>query len=220
MSQTYHWTLSITAAGGLTSENIEKAVEYLDEKCKFAYVVNEFGVSGDNSHLQGVVSFTTKKQSNVMQKMKSLYLRMGIEIVNRHTCVVKSASEMDGALSYVSKELAKKGKVVLRKGWRQGWIDAQVKEFAKKTPRIELQSMGTRLTQTSAPGAMFKWCKANNMHIDSKRTFIAVGKLMTAEGYMFGTCRPSGIYMDVCGLMGSGRGLEDVWESQLAFVAD
>jgi len=143
-----------------------------------------------------------------------------LEIVNRHTCVVKAATHMDGALHYVSKELADKGKVVLLKGWRQGWIDLQVKEFVKKTPRIEFQSLGVRLTQTSAPGAMYKWALANNMQIVDKRSFINVGKLMTAEGYQFGTCRAKGIYMDVCGLFKDGRALGDVWEAELAFVRD
>jgi len=220
MSQVYHWTLSLTASGGLTSDNIEVAKGYFDEKCQYAYIVNEFGSAGTNSHLQCVVSFTTKKQSNVKQKMESLYKKMGVEIVNRHTCVVKAATHMDGALHYVSKELSGKGKLVLLKGWRQGWIDTQVKEFVKKTPRIEFQSMGVRLTQTSAPGAMFKWAVANNMQVTDKRSFINVGKLMTAEGYMFGTCRAKGIYMDVCGLFKDGRALGDVWEAELAFVRD
>ena len=188
MSTVYHWTLSITAAGGLTSKNIEVAKQYLNERSEFAYVVNEFGKGGDNSHLQGVVSYTTKKQSNVMLKMKGLYKAMDIEIVNRHTVVVKRATHMDGALHYCSKELLDKGQVILLKGWRKGWIDLQVKEYLKKTPLVEFKSMGTRLTQTSAPGAMYKWAVANNMHVRSKAEFIEVGKLMTAEGYMFGTC--------------------------------
>ena len=220
MSSVHHWTLSLTASGGLTSSNIEVARQYIDEKCQYAYVVNEFGSGGNNSHLQCVVSFGTKKQSNIKAKMESLYKKMGVEIVNRHTCVVKAATHMDGALHYVSKELSGKGKLVLLKGWRQGWIDSQVKEFAKKTPRIELTSMGTRLTQTSAPGAMFKWAKANNMQVVDKASFIECGKLMTAEGYMFGTCREKGLYMDVCGLFGDGRALADVWEAGLAFVRD
>jgi len=210
----------LTASGGLTSQNIDVAKQFFDEKCQYAYVVNEFGSEGTNSHLQCVVSFGTKKQSNIMAKMKTLYKKMDLEIVNRHTCVVKAATHMDGALHYCSKELVNKGNVVLLKGWRQGWIDTQVKAYAKKTPRIELQSMGTRLTQTSAPGAMYKWAKANNMQVVDKRSFIEVGKLMTAEGYMFGTCKAKGIYMDVCGLFGDGRALADVWEAELAFVRD
>ncbi len=219
----YHWTLSITTSSpGLTSQHIDIARDYLDDKCEYAYVVNEFGTNQDNSHLQCVVSFKTKKQSNVMDKMKILYRLMDLEIVNRHTVVVKHATHMDGALHYISKELvaSKKGRVILRKGWRQGWIDNQVKEYAKKTPKAELQSLGKRFTQTTAPGAIFKWASANNMHVSNKQEFLEVGKMMAGEGYLFGTCNVKGLFMDVCALFGDGQATKDVWESALAFVAD
>lgn len=215
---THYFTLSITTAGGLTEAHVETVRKYLDDKCQYAYVSNEFGENETNSHVQAVVSFTTSKQSNVMDKMKRLYKKLELDIVNRHTVVIHPVVAMDGALHYIEKEYKGKGKCILRKGWQQGWIDDQVKEYAKRVAGKGIKKMGVRLTQTTAPEAMYVWAKANNMHVEDKRSFIQVGKLMAAEGYKFGTCRTKGLYMDVCALFGDGRALEDVWESDLQFI--
>ena len=47
---------------------------------------------------------------------------------------------------------------------------------------------------------------------------IQVGKAMAKEGFLFGSIRPMGIYVDVMALFGSGDGLEKVWENEFRFL--
>jgi len=215
-----HYTITLTGPGGLTVDHIGVAKQWFNENCVNCYVVNEFGDSELFSHLQVVAEFNTKKTSNVSGKMKKLYALMDIEVLPRITYRVKALSEMVGAIWYASKEINGKGNVVLLKGWRQSWIDEQVKAGEKKRPVKEYEKLGIRLTNNTAPGAMFKWAQAHNMQITNKAEFIAVGKQMTCDGYQLGGCRVKGLFMDVCGLFKNGDALEAIWTNDLFFIQD
>ena len=215
-----HYTITLTGPGGLTDSNIGVAKQWFDENCVNCYVVNEFGESEQFSHLQVVCEFPTKKTSNVSVRMKRLYKLMEVEVVNRISFKVKACTHISGAIWYATKEVHGKGKVILLKGWRQSWIDQQVKDGEKSRPVKEYKNVGIRLSNTTAPGAMFKWCQAHNMVVRSKANFIEVGKQMACEGYQFGTCKAKGLFMDVCGLFQSSDALAAVWTNDLFFIQD
>lgn len=211
------YKITLTASGGLTEDQIEQIKHYF-ETCDHVFLINEFGQSGSNSHVEGVVEFDTKKTWNVTQRVKTLYEQMGIEIIPRITFKVKAVTHLIGAIIYAQKELEDKGKIVLLKGWTSTWIDKQVKDNVKDIPHKMLKKKGTRVTQGTGPALLFEWCKANNQTIRYKQDYLAVIRSMADEGYMFGMIRHIGLYPDVCALFGDGIATVNVAESELRFV--
>jgi len=65
---------------------------------------------------------------------------------------------------------------------------------------------------------MHEWCVANNQIITNKHDMVKVGKAMAQEGYLFGSIRPTGLYVDVMALFGSGDALESVWLNDFNFL--
>lgn len=211
------YKITLTAGdGGLNSTQIGAFKKYFDT-CKHAYIVNEQGESGGNSHLEGIVEFDTEKTSNVTDRIKRIYKKLDIEVMCR-TIVVKRVTRLIGAMIYASKELREEGKLVLLKGWEQSWIDQQAKDNVKEIPHSILRKKGTRLTQGTGAAVVHEWCLANNMQVTDKEEYRQVGKLMGSEGYLFGGIRHIGIYQDVCALFGDGRAVGDAIESALRFL--
>ncbi len=212
------YKVTLTASGGLSPYHVDRIRDYILEHCKHAYIVNEFGESKMNSHLEGVVEFDTSTASNVTDRFKRLYRVLEIEVVQNVTIKVRTATNIAGALIYASKELRDKGNLVLLKGWESTWIDQQMKENVKNIPHSMLKKQGTRISQSYGPALMYEWCIANNMHIQYKLDFLEVVDRMGDEGYMFGTCRHLGLFQDVCSLFGTGRAARNTAESELRFV--
>ncbi len=214
------YTITLTARDGLKPDQIGVLKEYLDRRCESAYVVNEFGSSGLNSHLQGVCDFKDKKTSNITGGFKTVYRKNKWEVVNNITIRIKKVSELGGAFSYASKELKDKNpaKEILVKGWRKTWITTQIHDYQKRTPVIQYKHDGIRLTNATGPSAMYQWCMAHDMQITNKAEFIQVGKLMTCDDFQFGGCRTKGLFMDVCGKFKNGDALEKIWENDLFFI--
>lgn len=212
------YKITLTASGGLSSAQVETIKEYVKVECKHAYIVNEFGESKMNSHLEGVVEFDSEVTSNITGRFRRLYDSMDIEVVPRITISIKRATHLVGCLIYASKELLKKGNVILLKGWEQSWIDRQIKENVKSIPHSMLTKKGVRVTQGTGPALIHEWCLANNMQVIYKKDYFSVTERMGADGYMFGKCRHVGLYQDVVSLFGSGRAVLKVAESELRFI--
>jgi len=212
------YKVTLTASGGLSVAHIDEIRNYILDNCNHAYIVNEFGDSGLNSHLEGVVEFTTNTTSNVTDRFVRLFETLKIEVVKNITIKVRRATNIAGALIYASKELHDKGNLVLLKGWESTWIDKQLKENVKNIPYSILKKKGIRVSQTYGPALIQEWCLANNMQIIYKNDYLEVIDRMGDEGYMFGTCRHLGLFQDVCSLFHVGRAARNSAESELRFV--
>jgi len=197
------YAVTLTARDGLTDENILIIGEYF-KQCRHAYLINEQGDSGSNSHVEGVVEFETDITSNISKRLKTLYVRLKIEVVKGITFRVRKATEYIGCIIYASKELQASGKLVLLKGWSQTWIDKAIKDNVKKIPHKMLAKAGTRVYQKTGPALIYEWCIANNMHIETKFQYLKVIRYMGNQNYMFGSTRHVGLFQDVCALFGDG----------------
>jgi len=211
-----YYKVTLTCRGGFTSCQIGYLLKYF-EKCNHAYLVNEYGDKGLNSHLEGIVEYDTNTTSNVTDRIKRVYGLFDIDVVDNVTIMVKKVTHLTGALIYASKELATGSNIVLLKGWKQTWIDKRIKDNVKDIPYKMLKSLGCRLTQTTGPAVIYEWCIANNMRVESKVDYIKVTKLMCKQQYLFGTCRDTGLWRDVCSLFQSGHAGEIIAENNLHF---
>ncbi len=211
-----YYKVTLTCRGGFTVGQVVHIIKYFD-KCKHAYVVNEFGERGVNSHLEGIIEFDTKTTSNVTERIKRVYNMLEIDVVDEVTIKVKKVTHLNGAIIYASKELSVSSNVVLLKGWNQTWIDKMIKENVKDIPYKMLKKLGTRLTQKTGPAMIYEWCIANNMRVESKADYLKVTKLMCKQQYLFGCCRDTGLWRDVCSLFQSGHAGELIAESNLHF---
>jgi len=212
------YKITLTKSGGLSVDDCEGIVNYFEKESGHCYLVNEFGECEGNSHIEGIVEFETKTTSNVTDRVRRLYEALGIEEVQGISFKVKRATHLVGCLIYASKELTGTGKVLLMKGWKQTWIDKQVKDNVKNIPHSMLKKKGTRVTQGAGPALMYEWCKANGREIHYKQDYLEVVRSMADEGYMFGMCRTVGLYQDVCALFGDGAAAVAVAESDLRFI--
>lgn len=213
------YKITLTTTGGFTEEQVQGFEQYFDE-LKHAFVTNEFGASGGNSHIEGVIERDTVKTNNVTIWIKSLYKKLNIEVFP-NSIRVKSVTHLVGAIIYTNKEIAdakENAEVICLKGWTQSWIDKTVKDNVKNISFKELKTKGTRITQGTGGALMFEWCKANNMRVLCKRNYLDVVKAMAKEGYMFGSSRHVGLYQDVCALFGEGNAACDAAENALAFL--
>lgn len=210
------YKVTLTSSGGLDANHIGVLVEYF-KQCRHVYLVNEMGSSGANSHIEGIVEFDTVTTSNVTDRVKKVYKKIGLE-VGEFTIKVRQATHLVGALIYASKELRLKGKVVLLRGWEQSWIDKQVKDNVKNIPHSMLKKKGTRVSQGTGAALVYEWCSANNTQVQCKRDYLEVVKSMAERGFLFGNTRHSGLYSDVCSLFGCGRACQSIAESDLRFI--
>jgi len=212
------YKITLTGRGGLSSDNVTELVKFFSKKCTHAYIVNEFGESGSNSHLEGVIELPGKKTSNVTRSIGNEYLRMDLEVVPRITIVVKAVTHLDGALSYASKELQGKGVLVLLLGWDKDWITTQTKAVVRHKAPSTLLSMGIWLTKRIAPAQIYKWCQSNGREIYSKMEYREVIVRMGDEGYMFDKGVIKCTYGNVMALFGDGRGLGEIFDDEMRFV--
>ncbi len=133
-----HYKITLTASGGLQEEELAKIQSYFQKNCSQAYVVNEQGDSGGNSHVEAIASFETTSTSNVTNRMKTLYGIMGME-VSPYSIRCKKVTHLAGAIIYANKETKKDGKVLVLKGWTSSFIDQQVKDNVKSIPHSMLK---------------------------------------------------------------------------------
>jgi len=212
------YKITLTARGGLSEENIAGLVKYFREKCTHAYIVNEFGESGGNSHLEGIVELAAKKTSNLTRSIKTLYEKMGIEVVPRVTIVVKTVTHLGGAMSYASKELREKGELALLLGWEQTWIQKKIDAVvANKAPKT-LLSLGHWVSKRLGPAEIYTWCKAHNCEIHNKQEYREVIVRMGNEQYMFDKGMHKCTLANVMALFGDGSGLGKIVDEECFFL--
>ncbi len=210
------YKVTFTSFGGLNSENISQIKNYFSS-CNHVYLVNEFGESLQNSHVEGLVEFDTEHTANVTVRCRNLYKKMGLE-VSHHSIRVKKVTHLIGAIIYATKELKEAGEILILKGWKQSWIDKTVKDNVKNIPYKMLTKKGTRLTQNTGAAVIHEWCLANNCCITGKEDLGEVVRKMACEGYLFGSLRPKGILADVCALFGDGRAAQEFFMNELHFM--
>ncbi len=213
------YKITLTTAGGFTEGQVE-GFEKLFDKLKHAYITNEFGEGGNNSHLEGVIERDTIKTSNVTAWIKREYANLEIEFTH-NSIRVKKVTHLVGAIIYTNKEIlaaVTDAEVITLRGWTQSWIDKTVKDNVKNISFKELKKIGTKLTQGTGGAMMYEWCKGNNMQVECKFDYLNVVKAMAKEGYMFGSVRHVGLYQDVCALFGVGQAAQDVAENALHFL--
>jgi hypothetical protein len=211
------FNVTLTTSGGFQESHMETIKLYFSTNCANCYVINEFGDQGTNSHVQAVAQFKTVKTNNVTNRMKTLYGRLNLEVTTNSIRVYK-ITHLVGAFIYADKELKGDGKLILLKGWKQSWIDKQVKENVKNIPHKMLKQHGTRLTQGTAGALIYEYAIAHNMQVCCKQDYKAVAKLMAKDKYLFGSIRHIGVFQDVCALFGSGDAVEDVIENVLHWL--
>ncbi len=210
------YKITLTASGGLSKDNLEEIKTYFTPN-PHVYLTVEYGESGSNCHVEGIVEYASDKTSNVTRRIKTLYSKMEIDVVF-NTIKVCRATHLVGALIYASKELEKQGELLLLQGWTQSWIDQQVKENVKSIPYKMLKKQGTRVTQNAGGALMYEYAIANNMVVTSRQDYIEVVKLMGCEGYLFGSTRHKGIFQDVCALFGDGSAASAVADAELHWL--
>ncbi len=209
--------VTLTTSGGFSIPQLEVIKEYFVNTCSHVYISVEYGQSGSHCHLEGVVEFDTEKTSNITVRIKSLYKRLTLEWTP-HSVKVKKVTHLIGAIIYASKELKDKGELLSIKGWKQSWIDLQIKENIKSIPFKVLKSKNPHLTQSTGGRLMYEYATAHNMRVFSKEDYFEVSKKMAADGYLFGSIRHKGIYQDVCSCFGDGSAVEAVARSELMFL--
>ncbi len=210
------YKITLTSSCGLTQPDIEKIKNYFTQ-CRHVFLVNEFGESLQNSHCEGIVEFDTEHTANVTARCKLLYASMGVE-VSDYSIRVKKITHLIGQIIYTNKELSGKGELILLKGWNSTWIDKTVKENVKNIPHKMLTKKGTRLTQNTGGALIHEWCLANNCRVTNKEDLKEVVRLMADQGFLFGSVRPKGIYVDVCAHFGDGRAASALFESELQWL--
>jgi len=210
------YKITLTSSGGLNSENISQIKNYFSG-CNHVYLTNEFGESGLNSHVEGIVEYETEHTANVTIRCRKLYAKMGLD-VSSHSIRVKKVTHLVGAIIYATKELQEAGELLVLKGWKQSWIDKTIKDNVKNISFKVLKKKGTRLTQNTGAAVIHEWCLANNCRIEGKTDLIEVVKRMASEGYLFGSLKPKGILADVCALFGDGRAAAEFFANELHFI--
>ncbi len=212
-----HYKITLTASGGLQEEELAKIQSYFQKNCSQAYVVNEQGDSGGNSHVEAIASFETTSTSNVTNRMKTLYGIMGME-VSPYSIRCKKVTHLAGAIIYANKETKKDGKVLVLKGWTSSFIDQQVKDNVKSIPHSMLKKKGTRLSQQTAGALIYEYATANNYIVKDKETYRLICIEMGTKGFLFGCVRHKGVFQDVCALFGSGDAIGLAIDSELNFL--
>lgn len=210
------YKITLTTSGGLVQSQLDEFKSYFSE-CFHAFLVVEYGSTGSNCHLEGVVEYKTVKTNNVTVRIKNLYKRCGIE-VSHNSINVQKAHHLNGALLYANKELETKGHILVQEGWTSSFIDQVVKSAVRKKTNADLMKGFTRVTQSHGGPLMYEWATANNMKVINKQSYLDVKKQMASEGYLFGTCRDQGLYQDVCACFGDGNAAYDVGDGNLHFV--
>ncbi len=210
------YTVTLTKRGGLNEHDIDEIVKHLSS-CEHVYLANEFGQLGQNSHVQGIVEFDTDKTSNVTERMRRMYIKLGIEFVRGVSVRVAKVVDMSGAILYASKELGDKGKQVLLQGWESSWILEQVQENVKKIPFKTLKGKGIRMTQSTAGALIFEYAKARNYYVTDQETYREICVMMAKDGYLFGNLRHMGVIQDVCALFGDGEAVGYAIDAALKF---
>ncbi len=213
------YKITLTARNGLSEEQVKLIGENF-AKCEHAYLVNEFGEDGGNSHIEGVIELESKKTSNVTRSLKSLYNKLDIEVVPWISIKVKACTHLAGAISYATKELEGEGRVILLNGWKETWIDRQVKASAEKKASSHLMKMGTWVTKRMGPPIIFNFCKANNMRITNLKEYREVIVEMGDKQYMFDKGIHVCCYANVLALFGSGAGHRQVMDQEFRFMED
>jgi len=214
-----YYVITLTKAGGFTSGELEPFIEAFNKQ-PHAFVINEYGQSGLNSHIQGIVEYDTIKTNNVTVRIKKLYDVISCEITP-NSIRVKKATDFIGALIYSQKELKdpeSSAKLLCIKGWQSSWIDQQIKDNVAKIPFKMLKKRLVRVTQGTGGALMYEWCIANNRVVKDKYSFGEVVKDMASSGYAFGSVRGKGLYADVMSAFGDGSAARDVMLSDLHFL--
>lgn len=214
------YKITLTSSGGLSTNEIEFIKNYFEHACVHVFLVEEFGESGTNRHVEGIVEFDTDVTSNVTKRVRGLYERMGIDEVKGISFKVQRATHLIGAFIYASKELKEKGNCLVLKGWEQTWIDKQIKDNVKAIPHKMLKKHGVRVTQGTGAGLMFEYCQAHGYSCMRKHEYLAIVREMGDAGYMFGCIRHMGLYQDLCALFGDGTAAVKCAESELRFLDD
>ncbi len=212
------YKITLTRSGGLTDENVENLIKYFTKQCKHAYLVNEYGESGSNSHIEGVVEFDTEKTFNVTRAISNVYLKLGIEVIPGITMVVKSVYSLQGCLSYASKELREKGHVVLLIGWEESWIKNKTKLIGKRKSPTTLLGLGKWVTKRTAPAEIYTWCQTNNRKIACLRAYREVLVSMGEEQYMFDKGIHKCTYANVMSLFEDGSGIGQIIDDECRFL--
>ncbi len=210
--------ITLTAAGGLSAKNVQELVKYFTKKCKHAYIVNEFGESGANSHMEGIIEFPGKRTDNVTRAISTQYKRLGIDVVARITINVKSVFSLQGCLSYASKELKNNGKVVLLLGWEESWIQTKVGNVSRNISPTTLLSMGTWVNKRIGPAQIYKWCQTNNRRIRNLREYREVCVSMGDNQYMFDRGIHKCTYANVMALFKDGCGVGEIIDDECRFL--
>jgi len=211
-----YYKVTLSTQCGLSKVNLESIKSYFT-LLSHAFLAVEYGNTGDNCHVEGIGEFDTEKTSNVTARLKVLYKNMSLEWTP-YSVKVRKATHLVGALIYASKELEGKGELLVIKGWKQSWIDLQVKDNVKAIPHKMLLAKWTRVTQNSGGPLMYEWAKANNMTVTCKDAYVEVKKQMASQGYLFGSCKDKGLYQDVCSCFGDGSASEAVAREALHFL--
>ncbi len=213
------YVLTLTKSGGFSEEDLVPFIQSFNKQVH-AYVINEFGSAGGNSHIQGIVEYDTVKTNNVTVRIKKLYDVIKCEI-GPNSIRVKKATDLIGALIYSHKELddpESSAKLLCLKGWQSSWIDQQIKDNVAKIPHKMLKKRLIRVTQGTGGALMYEWCTANNRVVQDKYSFGQVVKDMASNGYAFGCVRGKGLYADVMSAFGDGSAAMDVMLSDLHFL--
>ncbi len=213
------YKITLTASGGISSQHCKEIAQAFSG-IKFAIVVNEFGDTGRNSHLECVLEFDTTKTSNVTERMRTMYNRLQIPFVRGISVRVKKVTHLAGAIIYATKEIDECGKVLLRNGWAMDWITKQRTENIKSIPFKMLNKKGTRLTQNTAGALMYEFAKSKGMAIRDKAKYREVAVLMGADGYLWGSVRHQGVYQDVCALFGDGAAVGEAIDQALKWFGE
>jgi len=210
--------VTLTARDGLTADQISKLVESFTAKCNHAYLVHELGEAGSNSHLEGVLEWSTNKTSNVTRAIRTLYNSIEIEVNQPYTIMVKSVYSLQGCLSYASKELNEKGTVVLLQGWEESWIKQKTNSVAMNKAPKTLKQIGQWIGKRIGPAQIYTWCEANNRRITNLREYREVCVSMAENQYMFDRGIHKSPYANVMALFKDGRGVGEVIDDECRFL--
>ncbi len=211
-----YYKITLTYRNGFP-EVVLNSLKAQFQSLNHCFLVVEYGDSGSNCHIEGVIDRSTIKTSNVTRWLTGLYKKLELELTD-YSIRVHKVTHLSGALTYASKELKSAGKVFVLNGWESSWIDQQVKSNLRKIPTSKLKSKGIRVTQNTAGAHIYEYCRANNMTITSKNSMIEVIKHMASHDYLFGSIRPLGVYVDTMTHFGIGQAAADSFEQALFFI--
>jgi len=211
---------TLTTSDGFTLDQVTPFKEFFN-KYENAYIVNEYGQSGNNSHLECVFKSDVTKTGNITRSLKRIYDDNKIPWVNSISVRVKKCTHLIGAIIYANKEIKQsdtKATVLVQRGWSSSWIDPQVKDNVKSIPHKMLNKQVTRVTKGTGGALMHEWCVANGYVVSNARDYLEVVEKMGDDKYAFGSIRHMSIYSDVMSAFGDGKGARDVAESELRFL--